>query len=308
MADEKEDLSGLSSNRGECPEVAIIILNWNNYEDTAECLESVREIDYPNYETIVVDNGSIDGSGQRLKEEFEWCKFIFNEENLGFAGGVNSALDSLCDEYDYFLLLNNDVVIEPDTLRLLLQAADSGPDVGIVGPKILYHDSDLIQSAGREYKSFVNIHEGKHESEINGITEVGGIIGACMLINAKMMNQIGTLDEDFFFQGEDREYCLRATAKGWKIVLQADSIVSHKHHSSSSIGFRRYHRTKGHILVKNKAVQYSFLSILLEFFYNTIRAMGHTILGNPTESKAILLAYYDLTLGDRQNPRLELLS
>lgn len=308
MADENKNRSALSSHQEWCPEVAIIILNWNNFEDTAECLESVREIDYPNYETIVVDNGSTDGSGQRLKETFEWCKFTFNEENLGFAGGVNSALESLCDEYDYFLLLNNDVVIEQDTLSSLLQAADLDPNIGIVGPKLLYPDSELIQSSGREYKSFRNLYEGKHKSEISGITEVGGIIGACMLINAEMMSQIGTLDEDFFFQGEDREYCLRAQSDGWKIAVQAGATVSHKHHSSSSIGFRRYHRTKAHILVRAKATQYSFLSILVEFFYDTIRAIGHTILGNPTESKAILLAYYDLTLGDRQDPRLELLS
>ena len=106
------------------PKVFIIILNWNGYQDTVECLQSVRRLTYPSCKVIVVDNGSSDGSAAKLKEEFKEVFYIENKENLGFATGNNVGISyALENGADYILLLNNDTVVEPMVLEDMVRIA-----------------------------------------------------------------------------------------------------------------------------------------------------------------------------------------
>ena len=122
--------------------VTIILLNWNGKEDTIECLESLKHITYPNYEILLVDNGSTDGSVECFRERYPGMEIIENGENLGFAEGNNVGIRRAMDEgADYVLLLNNDTVVDPEFLGELVKVGESDPKIGIVGPKICYYNN-----------------------------------------------------------------------------------------------------------------------------------------------------------------------
>ena len=121
------------------PKVSIIILNWNGLDDTIECLESLQKITYPNYEVIVVDNGSRGNDAQVLREKFgDYIELIQNDKNYGYTGGNNIGIRYALhnSSWDYFLVLNNDTVVESGFLTELVNIAESAPSSGIAGPKI----------------------------------------------------------------------------------------------------------------------------------------------------------------------------
>ena len=138
------------------PKVSIIILNWNNYEDTKECLLSLDKITYPNYEVIVVDNGSIDGSTLKIQKEFPQHKYIYNNDNLGFTEGNNIGMEyAMKKGTDFVLVLNNDITVENGFLESLVDIALKNPDAGIVGPAVyFYHEPACgnLLSRGRVYR------------------------------------------------------------------------------------------------------------------------------------------------------------
>jgi len=146
------------------PSVTIIVLNWNGGQDTLACLESLAQLDYPEFGVLVVDNGSTDGSLQAVQERFPEIPIIETGENLGYAGGSNVGLRWALDHgADYALLLNNDTVVAPDFLRLLVEAVGADPRIGIAGPTICYYDRpEVIWSAGGEHRlaSWENVDGG----------------------------------------------------------------------------------------------------------------------------------------------------
>jgi len=134
----------------EPPLVIVVVVNWNGLADTLECLGSLARLDYPNYDTVVVDNGSTDGSVPAIRERFELVMVVENSENLGYAGGNNIGLEhAMRRGADYALLLNNDTLVAPDCLCRLVAAAQADPEVGMAGPIIYYRDlPDVIWSPG----------------------------------------------------------------------------------------------------------------------------------------------------------------
>ena len=124
------------------PRVSIITVNWNNYSDIAECLESLRKTTYPNFEVIVVDNASVGDDVSLLKQKYgDFIKLILNDRNSGFAGGCNLGIrDALSRGADYVVLLNNDTVVAPDVLDGLVSVAQSDHKVGIAGGKVLCYE------------------------------------------------------------------------------------------------------------------------------------------------------------------------
>ncbi|HEX9974417.1 MAG TPA: glycosyltransferase family 2 protein, partial [bacterium] len=137
------------------PSVAIIILNWNNWQDTVECLESLSQIDYPNYQIIVVDNGSTDDSVPQIRQRFGTIHLLATRENLGFSGGVNFGIEQ-AKTSDLILLLNNDTLVAKNFLTELVRKIISDDTIGLVGGKIYYYeraerDSFIRQLADVQY-------------------------------------------------------------------------------------------------------------------------------------------------------------
>jgi GT2 family glycosyltransferase len=247
-----------SETAGEgCPKVAIVILNWNGKEETIECLESVSKIDYPLFEIVVVDNGSTDGSADAIRELFGDIAIIANEENLGYTGGNNVGIrHALTEGFDYVCILNNDTVVDRNFLRLLVDAAEADPKVGIVGPTIYYFDKpNTIWSAGgridwsRGLPSLRGLDE-TDEGQYRETTEVDYVTGSAMLVRLTMANDIGLLDPRFFMYFEEVDWCVRATGAGFKILHVPTARVWHRISVEAQLASPRiaYYMTRNHLL------------------------------------------------------------
>jgi GT2 family glycosyltransferase len=217
------------------PTVSIIMLVWNSYEVTRDCLLSLRKLDYPAYEVILVDNGSIDSSGERLAREFPEVKFIRNEQNLGFTGGNNVGMrDALGRGADYLLLLNNDTIVSPNFLTEMVRVAESDSGIGMLNPKIYYYEpADTIWYAGGKYvrwKTFP-VHFGlrqRDDGRYNQTQEVSFVSGCALLVKAAVARKIGLLDETFFLSYEDVDWSARAIKAGYKAVYAPASVIWHR--------------------------------------------------------------------------------
>ncbi len=264
--------------------VSVIILNWNGWQDTIECLESLSKISYPYYEVIVVDNGSEDDSVKRVKawrkkELIKKFSLIENNKNYGFAKGNNIAIKRVLRERQsaYILLLNNDMVVEKNFLNELVKVAENNPKIGIVGSKIYFYPprtKNIIQScgAGIDLKTgkLVNYGDGEIDSkQFKKTKKVIYVYGASMLIKREVFEKIGFFDEKFFAIAEDADLCLRAKKANYISCCAYLSKVWHK--SEISIkkvpGFADYYRTRNLFwLEKKHTTSTQFLFFLISYF------------------------------------------
>jgi GT2 family glycosyltransferase len=218
------------------PKVWIILLNWDGLTDTRECLESLRQITYENYQVLVVDNASLGDDPRILGEEYgEYIHIIENDENYGFAEGNNIGIRWILPRgTDYVLLLNNDTVVHPAFLTELVRAAEADPRIGVVGSKIYYlYDPEHIWSAGGRvdwWKGTVwMIGEGDEDGPAyHATTDVDWVSGCALMVKAKVLQEISLLDPFFFLRGEDVEFCIRARRSGYRVVYVATSEIWHK--------------------------------------------------------------------------------
>src|SRR3954447_18464225 len=218
------------------PHVAIVILAFNGREDTLRCLESVDELDWEELTTIVVDNGSSDGVIEAVRERFPHVRVIRSERNLGFAGGNNVGLRAAHDAgADYFLVLNNDTVVDPATVRELVAEAERRPDAGALCPLIYYMDPpERIWCAGARFDPR-NAHNGRHtgyrerdEGQYDGVRETGRATGAAILVPRAIIDEVGYLDERLFLHVEDVEWSLRIREASYRILVVPSARVWHR--------------------------------------------------------------------------------
>jgi GT2 family glycosyltransferase len=217
------------------PKVCIIILNWNGLQDTIECLKSLFELNYQNFEVILVDNGSDEDCSKPIKEKYKNVKLILNRENLGFAAGNNVGIRyGLSKGCEYIWLLNNDTVVEPDTLLNLVLEIEKYPKAGIAASKIYYFNSpQKIWFAGAqiEWMKGTSNHIGLGEIDIgqfNFVMEMDRVTGCSMLIKRIVCEEVGILDEKYFLYAEEVDWCVRARKAGFKCIFVPSSIVYHK--------------------------------------------------------------------------------
>jgi GT2 family glycosyltransferase len=218
------------------PQVAVIVLNWNGLVDTLECLESLACLDYPDYEVVMVDNCSMDGSAEVIREQFPKVILIENEENMGFTGGNNVGLRyAMAHGADYVLLLNNDTVVDPAFLRVMVDAAGIEPAIGIAGPTIYYHERpDIIWSAGgaidwqRGSTRMVGLNERDEGQFGTEPRTVDFVTGCAMLVRRSVLEQAGLLDERFFAYYEETEWCVRTARAEFQIVHVPLAHIWHK--------------------------------------------------------------------------------
>lgn len=219
--------------------ITIIILTWNGLEYTRRCLQTLREqTQFPNYEILVVDNGSTDGSVEYLKS-IPWIRLVENQSNEGFAKGNNRAIE-LSDPSSDVVLLNNDTeIIQPDWLEKLQETAYRSNDVGIVGAR-LRRPAGRLQHAGTymPIETYWGQQIGSEEKEINqhnADSEVEGVVFACVYIKREVLDSVGLLDEDYFSYFEDSDYCLKAKAKGFRVFCCGSATVIHHENTSVRI-------------------------------------------------------------------------
>jgi GT2 family glycosyltransferase len=258
------------------PKVAIIILNWNGKEDTIECLESVKEITYLNYEILLVDNGSTDGSIECFRERYPGMEIIENTENLGFAEGNNVGIRRAMDEgADYVLLLNNDTVVDKEFLGWLVKVAESDPKIGFVGPKVYYYDycgrKDVLNFAGGKLNIWkgISYHIGKNEidnGQYNEIKKVDFVEGSCLLVKNKTIQKIGLLDSVYFTYWEENDWCMKGFKAGYYAVFAPIAKIWHKVAASNKGKKNIYYLTRNRFwFMKRYANAKQYFTFLLFF-------------------------------------------
>jgi len=219
-------------------QVAIIILNWNGKADTLECLGSVYQLNYPNFEVIVVDNGSTDGSSEAIREAFPEVTLIENGANLGYAGGNNVGIQYAYENgADYFWLLNNDTTVDPLCLKELVKCSSINNNLGILSPMIFYYDEPTrIQFAGGQILWDTGRCRLLNDPErfMNLNIEDQFISGCAMLIKRKLIESIGYLDELFLAYYEDTDYSIKCIDKGFELTVVSKAKIYHK--GSKSVG------------------------------------------------------------------------
>ncbi len=216
--------------------IAIIILNWNGKDDTLECLESVQRIDYPNFDVIVVDNGSKDDSVKAFRNKFPEVTVLETGENQGFAGGNNVGMRyALRNGADYILLLNNDTIVDSQLLKNFINASVLVQQAGIFGAKIYYYsEPNKIWYAGarwvNEISHFLHVGQGciDNGQDFSSIVETDYACGCALFAKADMLNKIGFLDEKFFLTFEETDLCYRARRAGFKSYFVPEAKVWHK--------------------------------------------------------------------------------
>jgi len=267
------------------PKVGVVTLNWNNYHDTARCLNSFNDVTYANYFIYVVDNGSTDKSIDLLKAEYGGTsiRFIVNGENLGFASGCNKGIvQALGDGCEYLLLLNNDCIVsDPGFLDKAVEFAESRPECGIEGGKILFWpETNRIWSTGGYIKLVsAEKHIGHNELDVGQyevVREREFISGAFMLIKREVAAVIGLLPEAYFFGKEEWEFSVRAGQAGFKLFYNPKVTIYHEasHSHSWTDPTYVYNGTLSHILFRkrnNSQVYFRFWFLLyrlyLRFFF-----------------------------------------
>ena len=217
--------------------VAIVVINYNGFQYSKECIESLQHIDYHDCTIVFVDNGSQDGSGQQIQELFEGqIVYLSLPENLGVTGGNNAGIDfAISQRFDFVLLINNDTLVEPAFLNHLLQTSVEHKRA-LVAPKIIcYFDQDRVDHwIGETFNWWTGRPKGYtlyplgNQAKYNQQYEVTVASTCCLLVPIEVFERIGKMDERYFMYYDDADFTLRASRSGCKIMYQPEAIIYHK--------------------------------------------------------------------------------
>jgi len=183
---------------------------------------------------IVLDNSSTDGSVDAIYSHFPSVQIIHLEANRGYAGNNNTGIKTALDlGADWVLVLNEDTIIAPDCLTRLVEVGERNASIGIVGPLVYHNDEpNFIQSAGgRLNKHWIASHIGQNEydrGQFSKPLEVDWVTGCAIMVRRAVIDQIGMLDERFFYYWEETEWCLRACRQGWTVMHVPRAKIWHK--------------------------------------------------------------------------------
>jgi hypothetical protein len=291
------------------PLAYIILLNWNGWRDTIECIGSCLKLAYPNYHILIVDNGSTDGSEAILRERFPAIEMLQTGENLGFAGGNNVGMRHALDAgADYIWLLNNDTIVDPNALQELVKAAEAEKGLSMVGSKIYYYgEPNKIWFAGGIWspnKLFLQ-HRGEGEidnGQYDEISPVYFITGCSLLIKADLIRRIGFMSADYFLYWEDTDWSARAHRAGARVLYAPKSLVWHK--IAASIETKSY--LQGYYYCRNRLLFYQryarsrfpliFLASICGLFRYALAGQNNFAAGYFTGMKDLVLRRFGRTI------------
>ncbi|MBI2374139.1 MAG: glycosyltransferase family 2 protein [Deltaproteobacteria bacterium] len=208
----------------------VVVLNWNGKDLLEECLGSLRAQTDRDFEVMVVDNGSTDGSVEFVRTRFPEARVLALSENHGFAKGNNFGMREVSSER--IALLNNDTRTDPKWLEELNRALDAHPEVGFCASKILnYFEPDVIDTAGDEIGVAMGLKRGHGEKDGPQFSVARYVFGACAgaaIYRKRMLDQIGLFDESFVTNFEDVDLSFRAQLAGWRCFFVPTAIIYHK--------------------------------------------------------------------------------
>jgi hypothetical protein len=290
--------------------VEVVVLNWNGAEDTTRCLESLRAAAPPPGAVVrlrVVDNGSQDGSRERIPGRFPDVAWQGLPENRRYAGGNNAGTRAALEAgADFVLWLNNDTVVDRDLLVDLLAEEDRSPEAGLWGPlvtdargRVWYGGGGLSVPLGWAWHRGLGRRPPPRETPAR---ETGYLTGCCLLVARGVFERIGFLDEGYYLYAEDADFCLRARRAGFRPRLVPRARVTHFVSSSSGGAanpFKAYHRTRAGLRLFARHARgvgrwtwpVGFLALLLA------HTLAWCLRGAPSAAGAAWLAVWDAGRG-----------
>jgi GT2 family glycosyltransferase len=222
------------------PLVAAVVAVHNNIADTIEFLDSARKLTYPNYRTIIIDDGSSDGTEETIKRDYPEVILLAGDGNLWQSGGINLGIDQAIKmEAKYVVIVDNDTVVDPEFTTAMVDVAEKNPDA-IISPKVYYyHQSQVIQSAGwradRWRVNFARIGDGETDTGQYDIPNEIDCVTMGAFISIDILNNIGAMDVKNMPQyGADQDFALRATGHGYRILYEPKSKIWHKEQGTVS--------------------------------------------------------------------------
>lgn len=263
------------------PPVSIIILNWNGWKDTIECLNSISKISYPKFDVIIIDNYSEDESIIEIEKHIDVLNskrpfksiLIQNKKNYGFAEGNNIGIRFAIksNHPDYVLLLNNDTTVDKNFLNEIVKVAEENLTIGSVQSLLLKPGGKIIDSMGQELTTWSarDIEMGNEYRNLNENMEIFGACAAAALYRTDVLEDVGFFDKDFFAIYEDVDLSWKIRLAGFKSILAVNSHVYHKRNISKNVSeinlgwmkndSKRYHLTKNMLILAIKYHSTSFL-------------------------------------------------
>ncbi|MBU0502974.1 MAG: glycosyltransferase family 2 protein [Candidatus Omnitrophota bacterium] len=295
--------------------VIIVILNWNGKNDLLECLASVERIDYSNFEVIVVDNGSVDGSLEAIRERFNKTIIIENKENTGFCRGNNIGISyALKRGAEYLLILNNDTIVEPSILNELKVAMDTFTGKIILSPLIaFYQDRRRLNFLGAKIDLGNGGYFAQYKSEdvlsAKGLLDIDYASGCAVFFKPEAVEKSGLLDERYFAYYEDIDWSFRCKKNGFRPKLYPKVLVFHKGLQSSG---GAYSPTVYFYLIRNRLYfirKHSGVLRKIQFsFYYLNSALKKSAelsgLANPEAAGAVLDGLWSGLMGCERDNRM----
>jgi len=233
------------------PEVSVIIVNYNGVHLLKECLESLQGQTFKDFEIVLVDNASTDGSVAFVKNAYPDVTVIENRENLGYGGGNNAGIRQ--SHGRYVVLLNNDTKVDPQWLEKLMGPAERDDRAGMCASKIMnYYHPEIIDNAGLLiYRDGVARGRGRLEKDAGQYSHEEEVIfpsGCAGLYRRDMLEEIGLFDEDFFLYVDDVDIGFRARLAGWKCIYAPEAVVYHKYSATTE----PYSSLKAYLVERNR--------------------------------------------------------
>lgn len=281
----------------ESPRVFCVIVNWNGWADTLQCLESFNRNLYDNVSVLLVDNGSTNDSVSRIRSAFPTLEIIESKVNLGFGAGNNLGIrHALQRGAKYVWLLNNDTIVQPNTLSELVSHVESHPELGEIGSVLHYaQDSGRIQAWGG---GKVNLWTGTSRHYHHPVKEnkLDFITAASVLIPTEVLQKVGLFDEGYFMYWEDTDLSFRIKAAGWQLGVAANAKLLHKEGASTGAKnpiFDRYVTVSG----LKFFLRYAPFPIVPIFMIIFARAINRCRRGEWKRAWAILTGMTGLRIG-----------
>ena len=291
-----------NSPKGSPLKVSVVVPNWNGMRFVGMCLDSLAKLDFEDYEVIVVDNGSADGSREMIEEQYPDVKLLKLPDNMGFAIACNEGIKA--SNAEYIVLLNNDIEVTPDWLRELYEGMERHPECGMGTTKMMFLDQrDVFYNTGDLFHSWsAGGGRGQGEKDVGQYEKEDYVFGACAgagIYRREFFNQVGLFDEDFFIFAEDVDLNMRGQLQGHKAVYLPKAKVFHIGTATVGLYSDRYvylcKRNDIWVFIKNYSLKmyFKYLSSIwkhqfADIKYFTYRGQGQVLLKSKWDALKLL--------------------
>ncbi|OGW87980.1 MAG: hypothetical protein A3C35_08555 [Omnitrophica bacterium RIFCSPHIGHO2_02_FULL_46_11] len=242
--------------------VVILVLNWNRKEITCACLESLQELEYDNYEVLVIDNGSDDGSEEEIRKRYSWVSVLQNGENLGYSGGNNRGIHwALNHGAEHVFIINNDTKIHKDCVSRLVETSEQNQNYGILGPIAFDYEGKMPLPSGfvvdwsrLDWCPFGPVDGSMILADDKPVYPVDIIQGDAFFVKRTVFEKIGFFDPRFFFMHEESDFCSRAKGHGFGIGVVKDAKFMRLSATTIGLGspLQRYYAVRNMFLYISK--------------------------------------------------------